>query len=492
MTRFEPTLDSLRAHEVPAWFEDAKLGVMIQWGPSSVPGWAPKEPFYNVLVGEITRFDPDDELWKRVRALDQRPAPPEVIADIASELGRDEYAWALRRCAELGGWEAMDRYRAYAEWYQHTLAIADSPTARWHAQTYGDRPYEAFGQDFAEASADWDPAPWAELFAHACARYVVPITKHHDGYTLWPSEVPNLNREGWSSPRDLMGDLAEAVRARDIRFATYYSGGIDWTFDTSQGTPEGETYARYADAHFRELIDRYAPDVLWNDIAWPADADELKLFADYYNANADGVVDDRFRPRRGRRYGDPTHWDFRTPEYATLAQIPEHRWECVRALGLSFGYNRLETDEDLVSVPDLVHMLCDVVSKNGNLLIDVGPMADGTIPEIHAARLRGLGDWLRIYGDAIFGTRPWTRAEGETSDRTPVRFTRRDDDLFAIVLGEASGRVVIRDLQVEASEVEVLGSGPVGARRTDDGLALDVGSPSGSPAYAVRIGAGAR
>src|SRR5690606_3899629 len=109
--------------------------------------------------------------------------------------------------------------------------IPGSPTARHHAEHYGDAPYEDFRHEFEAGLADWDPEEWADRFAATGAGYVVLVTKHHDGYLLWPSEVENPHRPGWHAPRDIVGDLADAVRARGMRFGVYYSTGLDWTFD---------------------------------------------------------------------------------------------------------------------------------------------------------------------------------------------------------------------------------------------------------------------
>src|SRR6185503_4313076 len=130
--------------------------------------------------------------------------------------------------------------------------------------------------------------------------------------------------------------------------------------------------------------------------------------------------------------GPPTaeHSDFTTPEYARYDHIVEKKWEATRGIGHSFGYNQNEGPEDYLSVDTLVRMFVDIVSKNGNLLLDIGPMADGTIPQLQRDRLVGLGTWLETNGEAIFDTRPWLRAEGTasaTSTTIPVRFTQKDD-----------------------------------------------------------------
>ena len=148
----------------------------------------------------------------------------------------------------------------------------------------------------------------ADICQSAGARYVVLTTKHHDGFALWPSGTVHPTKGRYHASRDLVGDLSEAVRARRMRMGLYYSGGYDWPYnnavlrnaaDALLAVPHGPAYVRYVTAHVRELIDRYQPSVLWNDIGWPMDGRLPELFAHYYNSVHDGVVNDRWRePRR--------------------------------------------------------------------------------------------------------------------------------------------------------------------------------------------------
>ena len=403
----EALLQTLRARALPGWFEDAKLGVLPHWGPSAVPAWA--EPIGN-----------------------------------------------FHEVSKAHGWEYWFRHDAYPEWYWNTIRIEDSPARTWHDATFGkDFAYERFGPMFDEATRRFRPEAWAKLFAEAGVRYVVLVSKHHDGWTLWPSATPNPFIPGWHATRDLVGELGAAVRARGLRYGLYYSGGLDWTFEPGpirdlpslvKCIPQSPEYRAYVDAHWRELITRYAPCVLWNDIGYPRGADLVQLFNDYYTGVPDGVVNDRFV------FGNQPHLDFRTPEYSALAEATPHKWELTRGLGLAFGYNRNETPAHCLSLRELVHLLCDVVSKNGNLLLGVGPLPDGTIPAVQCERLWGLGRWLAACGDAIYGTRPWRRATGTTSDGTPVRFTQKAGALYALVLGSPpTGKVEIEGLRIAPS-----------------------------------------
>ena len=445
---FAPDWDSIRTHRVPDWYHDAKLGIFIHWGLFSVPAWA-------TPVGQF-------------------------------------------------GTVAWDRWFAnnpYSEWYLNTLRIKGSPTHQHHRATYGaDFDYMDFADRFNDEVRGWDPQAMARLFQSAGARYVVLTSKHHDGFTLWPSRVdhPHLPPERRGSERDLVGELTLAVRGQGMRMGIYYSGGLDWSFNptpiTSQGlvaatinhTPE---FAAYADAHWLELRERYDPIILWNDIGYPEQADLARIVADFYNDHPDGLINDRFEARKSgaaRR-----HHDFTTPEYAQLEETAPYKWESCRGLGYSFGYNRAETDEHTIAEEDLVHLLCDIVSKNGNLLLNVGPRADGSIPAIQVERLRALGNWLDRNGAAIFGTRPWIRAGGETADGIPVRFTAKEDALYAIVLGTPGpdGISLQLDLPGRLREARLLGAdGPADAGYENGRLLVRPPGPlPDAPAHALRV-----
>ena len=385
--RYEPTWESVKTHTLPQWFDDCKLGIFIHWGLYSVPAWA-----------EVT--------WE----LGGEPSPLE---------------W-FTHCP-------------YAEWYQNTIRIEGSPAQRHHAETYGaDFDYADFADRFT--CENWDPAAWAALFREAGAGYVVLTTKHHDGFCLYPSKYTDFNCLNRGPKRDLTGELAEAVRAAGLRMGTYFSGLYDWTTHFEPRLSHGEfdynpTYA-FADYSFNqamELVDRYHPSLLWNDIGWPAKGlgDLPHLFAHYYNTVPDGAINDRWR----------CEWnDFSTAEYLTGTRSLTHKWEMCRGLGLSFGFNQNEGEETVVSAKELVRLLCEFVSHGGNLLINIGPRADGTIPEIQASRLRALGAWLRVHGEAIYGTRVWMEKQQETlSGGAEVYYTRTARDLFAIVAGLPDG-----------------------------------------------------
>lgn len=447
MTVYEPTSDSLRQHAVPDWFHDAKFGIFVHWGLYSVPAWAPT----GVWDGDFSKID-----------------------DLKS-------------------------HNPYAEWYWNTLQFSDAPTRAFHDVAFGPEfGYADFAPRFRHASRGWDPERWSRLFQQAGARYAVLTTKHHDGFLLWPSRTPNPHQPAWHAGRDLVGEFAAAVRERGLRMGLYYSGGIDWTFgglgvlnddEVFDAIPQDAVYARYVDAHWRELIDRYQPAILWNDIGYPRAAEPLRLFADYYAAHPDGLVNDRFTTAGFD--ADQFFCDYATPEYSVMPDIQPLKWETTRGIGLSFGYNRLEDENEYLSAEALIHMLVDIVSKNGNLLLNVGPTADGRIPWLQVERLLALGAWLATNGEAIYGTRPWERAEGALRDGTPVRFTRKGDVVYAIVLGSpATERITLTRLRLERdATAHLLGhAAPLAWEQTENGLAITLPGPgTREPAIALRF-----
>jgi alpha-L-fucosidase len=255
---------------------------------------------------------------------------------------------------------------------------------------------------------------------------------------MYPSRVahPFFDKEEITSKRDFVGELEKASRDQGLKFGVYYSGGLDWSFNHSpvtnlwpdlfQSMPTSLAYTAYADGHMHELIHKYKPDILWNDVTYPANGDFLGIFSELFNLNPNAVINDRWQKHEGLL-------DYTTPEYQVLDSISSKKWETCRGLGYSFGFNRLEDERQTIASKDLVRLLVDIVSKNGNLLLNVGPKDDGTIPQIQLDRLADLGSWLKINGEGIYDTQTWKTFGHKNAEGLDLRFTRKGANLYVFV-----------------------------------------------------------
>ncbi len=397
------------SQQIPEWFRDAKLGFFIHWGLYSVPAWA----------------------------------TPNRDTEVPVE---DSYA-----------------HHKYAEWYGNTVRIENSPTRKRHEKLYG------VGTSYEDLADLWvadtfDADSFVNRLVDAGAHYIIPTTKHHEGFCLWDTETTNFNSVQRGPRRDLIREIAEATRARGTRFGVYFSGALDWHVsdyppiesdtDLFRFRRNDTNFARYSAAQLEELVDRFSPDVLWNDIEWPDagkggdDFGVAALLSRYFSKVSDGVVNDR--------WGVPYH-GYLTREYSYVENIIDHPWECTRGLGYSFGYNQAESETDSLSGAELVRLLVDVVSKNGNLLINVGPSAEGRIPELQLRSMEQMGSWLRTNGEAIYGTRPWIRAN-DTALGIPVSYTCSGDIVYLHVTDPAQGVLTLPPELATASTLEWLGT----------------------------------
>ena len=391
------TWESVRQHKVPQWYEDCKFGIFIHWGIYSVPAYAPRT-------------------W---------------------ELG------------EIPGNEEWFCNNPYAEWYYNSVNVGRGPTYERHINLYGkDFKYEDFIPLLKAES--WNPEEWAKLFKKAGAKYVVLTTKHHDGFCLFPSKYTDFDSTHLGPMRNITGELTDAVRKENMRMGLYYSGLIDWQFahdpifcdDDMYGTASPTfAYADYSYKQMVELIDTYHPSVLWNDIGWPKH---------YYNTVQEGVVNDRF---------NGLYKDFSTKEYQAGNTSRKDKWEMCRGMGLSFGYNENEGDDQLISLPDLIRLLVSTVANNGNLLINIGPKADGTIPAEQEKRLLALGEWIQINGEGIYDTRCSTRENREKDDKNAGKelwYTKKGADLYIYSGGltEGENHVEIPDLSIPVTSLD--------------------------------------
>jgi alpha-L-fucosidase len=312
----------------------------------------------------------------------------------------------------------------YSEWYQYALETNahKGKVREYHKTNYGERSYYDLADDFhAEL---FDANEWAKLFEDAGAKYAVLTSKHHDGYCLWPNEDANRN---WGFPwnsdargpkRDLVGEFMAALNKTSVKPGLYFSlyewFNPIWKFDQEKYAAE------HAMPQLYELVQDYKPWVVWSDGDWDATPElwqSQSFLAWLYN---DSPVRDRVvandRWGNGVRF---RHGGFYTPEYQPDLDFEDHPWEESRGMGASYGYNRAEDAWDYQSGQALVLHLVDKVSRGGNFLLGIGPDAHGKIPPIMQERLLEIGRWLKLNGEAIYGTRRW---------RTPAQWSegRRD------------------------------------------------------------------
>lgn len=469
MAKYRPTWESLAQYRVPDWYVDAKFGIFIHWGVYSVPAFG-------------------------------------------------------------------------NEWYPRNMYLQDRPEFQHHIETYG--PQSEFGyKDFipmfkAEA---YDPDAWAELFREAGAKFVVPVAEHHDGFAMYDTALSKWCAAKMGPKRDLIGDLAKAVREKGMVFGLsshraehwwFMNGGM--TFDSDVQDPEyadfygpaqpsparvpaegwrskdwtPRPHAEFLDdwlARMQELIDKYQPQLIWFDwwIEQTVFKPYLQKFAAYYynqgEAWGKGVA---VNYKYDAFPEDVAVYDI---ERGQFSDINPRFWQTDTSVSKnSWGHI---TNHDYKTAGDIIGDLVDIVSKNGALLLNIGPRPDGTIPEPEVAMLRDIGRWLKVNGEAIYGTRPWTRfGEGPTqavagyftdTKRThytsaDVRFTTKKDALYAICLGWPDKDWRISSLGTGAGKVtsvELLGSNAT-LVWSQDADGLTVSAPAARPcetAYSLKI-----
>jgi alpha-L-fucosidase len=469
---FRADWQSLRDYKVPDWYKDAKFGIFIHWGVYSVPAFGSE-------------------------------------------------------------WYPRQMYQQGSEEYKHHLAV------------YG--PQDKFGyKDFIPkfTAQKFDPTAWARLFKDAGAKYVVPVFEHHDGFAMYDCGLSDWTAAKMGPHRDVWGELAAAVRQQglhlgssshrvehnfffdggrkfrsdvnDPRYAALYGTAHAWLVN-KKGTPLANDFTYVSQAwtndwlaRSAEIVEKYHPDVLYFDwwIGQPSVRAALTRFAAfYYNSNL----------QAGRPIGVINFKDYAMEEHSGVLDVERGQLSSIHELyyqtdtsvsNRSWGY----IENDTFKSPEfIVHQLIDIVSKNGNLLLNIGPRSDGTIPDEVQQVLRDIGVWLNVNGEAIYATRPWkifgegpTKVvEGafhdtETQSYTAedFRFTTKGDTLYAIELAWPRGReAVIHSLGTASAEVqtvasvELLGSdAKLAFNQRADGLHLQLpASAPGKYAYSFRI-----
>ena len=412
--RYENNWASLNTRPVPEWFADAKFGIFIHWGLYSVPAFTSK--------GD------------------------------------------------------------YAEWYYQQL-LGDNQTVKdFHARVYGKAKYEDFVSGFKAELFDADQ--WASLFQRAGAKYINFVSKHHDGFCMYKTDYAwNWNSWDVGPHRDFLAELKAALAKTDVRVGVYHSV-YEWFHPLYLKDPE-----RYALEHLhpmlKELINKYEPNTLFTDGEWdhPSSVWHSTEFLTWlYN---ESPVKDFIVPND--RWGSETRGKFGgnfTTEYGIVGSgvgaieevAPDRPFEECRGIGRSFGLNRAEGVADYLSAKELIELLCSLVSKGGNFLLNVGPAADGTIPVIMEERLLQIGDWLKVNGEAIYGTRRYTNRTQEG-----VYYTKKGETVYAIINRFPFGEITLNEVDYAPGIKARLLSSPAPVATADDGGKLKLIFPPSDP-----------
>lgn len=363
---YENNWESLNARPVPEWFADAKFGIFIHWGVYSVPAYTKK--------GD------------------------------------------------------------YAEWYMRQIENPDSEARKFHDRVYGkDFRYEDFAGMFKAEL--FDANQWADIIRRSGAKYMNLVSKHHDGFCMYKSDYAwNWNSVDIGPHRDFCMELKTALEGTGVRFGVYHSV-YEWFHPLYLKDPE-EYALKHLHPMLKELITKYEPATLFTDGEWDHESSvwhSTEFLQWLYNESPvkDYIVpNDRWgRETRGRLGGNFT------TEYGIIdggrkiedIELDRPFEEC-RGIGRSFGLNRAEMTEDYLSAKELLTTLVDLVAKGGNFLLNIGPAADGTIPVIMEERLLQMGKWLAVNGDAIYGTRLYTK-----KPQKGTWYTKKGDTVYAII-----------------------------------------------------------
>lgn len=442
--KYEANWASLNKRGIPAWFHQDKFGIFIHWGVYAVPAYAPVIP---------------------------------------------------------------NSGYSYSEWYWRRLPEKQPDFWAFHTKNYGENfQYPQFEPQFKAEL--YNPGQWADIFRRSGARYVVLTSKHHEGYALWNSAEADRS---WGRPwnavtgtpkRDLLGDLTTAVRDAGLKMGYYYSL-YEW-FNPLWLSDKDRYVREHMHPQFKDLVTRYKPSVIFSDGEWDITDTAWRspeLLAWLFNESPvkdNVVVNDRWGKNTREKNTGAT---YTTSEYGA-GMNPDVIWEESQGIGHSYGYNRNEQLDDYKTGRQLILLLTDVVARGGNLLLDIGPTADGRIPVIMQERLLEIGNWLQVNGEAIYGTEAWKqpyqwstgpRAEKKgaafmagydiskmvqpRSDSAYIEqfFTRKGKDLYVIV-PELRSQVSIQDFRpAPGATVSLLGNGkPLKSRQSGNKLTIDL------------------
>lgn len=337
-----------------------------------------------------------DDSWESLRS---RPYP-QWFKD--AKLGIFIH-WGVYSVPSYGGAES------YAEWYLLGLQNGSHNRLGFMKEYWGE---DFTYNDFAPLwkAELFDANEWADIFKKAGAKYIILVSKHHDGFCLWPSQyAKDWNSVDVGPKRDIVGEVADAVRAKGIKFGLYYSLP-EWNNPFHRWyTDPNDSIGRYVREHmipqFKEVIGTYKPQILFTDGEWfnhSEDWHARQLIAWYYNLiGPNAIVNDR--------WGHGSDIGFKTPEYSSGGLQTDRPWAEVRGLGRSFGLNRNEKLDAYKTPQQLIHLFARTVAYGGGLIINVGPSADGKIPLLQQERIEELGKWIKINEEAIYASTPWKK-----------------------------------------------------------------------------------
>lgn len=433
---YEPTWESLSQHRIPEWFRDAKFGIYTHWGP--------------VTVG-----------------------------------------------AEDGP--------SGVQWYGRNMYNPKSPTFDYHRKKYGDQ--NSFGyKDIVPLfkAEKFDAEQWAKLFAAAGARFAGPVAIHHDNYAMWNSKFTQWDSMDQTPKRDFTAELEKAIRKRGMKFITTFHHAFAWqyyepayNFDAvdgkdaglycelhEPGTPPSKAFLDKWLGMVNEVITKYEPDLTWFDFGLSrviTPEYQQRMFADYYNWAARKGMEVGVAHKHHSIHEHTGILDFERGREDRLTPYP---WLTDTSIGPWFH----QKSTPYKSVNDIVDVLVDIVSKNGCMLLNVGPAVDGTIPPDAQKLLRGIGRWLNTNGEAIFETRPWeTFGEGPTHNSgggfsenkdkpytlEDIRFTQSKDGktVYVVVLDWPEREITIGSMRASGrGHVKLLGyKGEIKHRINDAG-----------------------
>ncbi len=399
-TAYRAEWESLDKRPTPLWWQEAKFGIFIHWGVYAVPAYAPVDE--------------------------------------------------------------ANVYAKYSEHYDNRMRTKNPVFTNFHARTFGDRvAYADFATQFR--AEHFNPDQWADLFKRSGARYVVLTSKHHDGFALFPSAYsPRWNSQFLGAHRDLAGDLSAAVKKAGLHMGFYYSL-LEWGNPLYTKETIGRWVAEVNIPQMKELVTRYSPEIIWTDGEWDFSDEELRsvdFLAWLYNDSPvkdTVVVNDRWgKKTRGLHGGHyTTEYDLIHTGSALDTQFV-HPWEECRGIGGSFGFNRFETTAHYMTSAQCVETLVEKISRGGNLLLNIGPQADGLIPVIMQERLLDMGKWLEVNGEAIYATTAW-KHRPKNMRETKVYFSKKPDALYVICARWPQAPLVI-DHVAKADAATLLGS----------------------------------